>query len=636
MNSTHSNKKLIVTGATGFIGQHLVPLLLKNGYQIVAIARNEAKAQKFDWFDKVEFVSADISKAADKIQNASEASLIHLAWSDLSNYYSLSHFESNLPQSYNFIRSCVANGVSHVLVAGTCLEYGIQNGPISSNAETLPTNPYAFAKDALHQKLKFLAREKPFCLQWARLFYTYGKGQNPWSVLAQLDTNIDNGEDVFNMSKGEQLRDYLPVESVAKQLLELCMNRAPGKYNVCSGTPISVRRLVEQRIKERESNIQLNLGYYPYPDYEPISFWGLQDIGETVFLPTLPNSPLRAKNPNEKLAPMRLRRNTALNFVENAAFDEDLIDYSADYANSQAHSKKFTKHMESVLALLKKQSKRGDLIVEVGCGDGDFLEMVKKDGFFNIKGYDASYEGNSPNIEKRYLSEGDNIEAELVVLRHVLEHIPNPFAFLSMLKTVFGNAKIYIEVPNYDWIVANQTFFDITYEHVNYFSQRSLIKLFKEQKATHGLLFEEQYQYVFADLEALNPGFIDLYESNQWNYVSFADLFPNLEKTIERWERVAQGRDVYIWGAATKGCLFLAHCLNTKKLIDKVMFAIDQNPKKIGRYLPGSCIQIKSKEEFFEFAKGNELLIVSNPAYKDEIVTELKAAGLNQVEIKAL
>jgi FlaA1/EpsC-like NDP-sugar epimerase len=276
------------------------------------------------------------------------------------------------------------------------------------------------------------------------------------------------------------------------------------------------------------------------------------------------------------------------------------------------------------------------LIAEVGCGKGDFVEMVQADGFFKIQGYDASYEGNNTAIEKRYLNESDRIKADLVVLRHVLEHVPNPYNFLSMLKTVFGNTKIYIEVPNYDWIVANKTFFDITYEHVNYFSQLSLKKLFDPSATTHGLVFDDQYQYVIADLSTLNSEFNDLYQSKHWQYVSFADLFPNLRADIERLDAAAQGRSVYIWGAATKGCLFLAHCASSNQLIDKVAFAIDQNPQKIGRYLPGSLIQIKSKHDFLKSTESDALLIVSNPAYKDEIAKEVKAAGLNQIQIETL
>ena len=630
-------KRIIVTGATGFVGQHLVPLLLENGHKVVAVARDEEKARLFDWFNEVEFVSTCLSYGTKHLKISQGMSLIHLAWAGLPNYKSTFHFEQNLPESYEFIKSCIADGVNQVLVAGTCFEYGFRSGPIAANVQPCPSNPYGLAKDTLRQQLEFLSIEKPYCLQWARLFYMYGKGQSPKSILSQLDAAIDNGDAVFNMSGGEQLRDYLPIEVLVKQLYDLHQSQTKGAFNICSGKPISIRRLVEERIQKRSANITLNLGYYPYPDYEPMAFWGIRDVGETSLVPALPNAPLKEKDNNEQvLAPMRLRLNTRLNFVENEAFDGSLIDYSENYENSQAHSVKFQTHMKSVLALLKQQAKQGALIVEVGCGKGDFVEMVQADGFFKIQGYDASYEGNNTAIEKRYLNEDDRIKADLVVLRHVLEHVPNPYTFLSMLKAVFGNTKIYIEVPNYDWIVANKTFFDITYEHVNYFSQMSLKRLFGVSAITHGLLFDEQYQYVIADLASLNSDFNELYNSQNWEYISFNELFPNLQADIERLEKAAQGRSVYVWGAATKGCLFLAHCKNSNRLIDQVQYAIDQNPQKSGKFLPGSLVQIKSKYEFFETVQGEALLIVSNPAYKEEIEAEVKAAGLHKVRIETL
>ena len=91
-----------------------------------------------------------------------------------------------------------------------------------------------------------------------------------------------------------------------------------------------------------------------------------------------------------------------------------------------------------------------------------------------------------------------------------------------------------------------------------------------------------------------------MYESKYWKYVSFNDLFPNLRADIERLDTASKGRSVYIWGAATKGCLFLTHCAINNLLIDKVVFAIDQNPQKIGKYLPGSHIPILSPEHLKE------------------------------------
>ncbi len=629
-------RQVIVSGATGFVGQHLVPLLLDNNYQVIATARDSRKAKEFDWFKDVRFIESDFHKHDTQIPVELGAGLIHLAWQGLPNYRSLYHFEENLPSNYRFVRSLVLLGVRQVLVTGTCLEYGSQSGPIASDLEPKPNVPYAFAKDCLRQQLEFLTLDHSFCFQWARLFYLFGEGQNPNALLSQLDTAVYNKESIFNMSGGEQLRDYLPIKVAVRQLFDLYESGRAGIFNVCSGSPISVRRLVDWRIKELGSGIRPNLGFHPYADHEPMAFWGVRDIGETIFLPALPNAPLKSKQKMQALAPVRLRVNSALNFLENEAFDPTLIDYSKDYENSQAHSLKFTSHMSDVLTLLKQQLPKGSLLVEVGCGKGDFVEMVHADGYFNIRGFDAAYDGQSGLIEKRYLTGGDSIQADIVVLRHVLEHVARPYDFLLLLKSIFGSAVVYIEVPNYDWIISNSTFFDVTYEHVNYFSQRALKALFDRESTTHGLLFDDQYQYVISKISLLAPDFNCHYQSKNWKLISLNDIFPKMLPNLQRIDELAQGRSVFLWGAATKGCLFLAQCATHRLVLDKVKFAIDQNPQKLGKYLPGSLVPIKSKHAFFATAREGDLLLIANPAYKVEIEEEVKAAGLGKITIEML
>ncbi|MDA8800315.1 NAD(P)-dependent oxidoreductase [Amylibacter sp.] len=274
----NNKKKVIVTGATGFIGQNLIPYLIEKGYEITAISRNPQKAVDFDWFSKVDFIQKDISQHHEEVEIGENTGLFHLAWEGLPHYNSAHHYEENLPNNYNFVKKMIQSGIGQVLVTGTCFEYGFQSGPISSNTKTNPSNSYAIAKDNLHQHLKLFNEGTPFVFQWARLFYMYGNGQNPTSVIAQLDHAINNNETQFNMSEGEQLRDYLPITEVVEQLHKLFENSPAGTYNVCSGQPISIRSLVEARKLEKQSEINLNLGYFSYPDYEPMAFWGIKDI----------------------------------------------------------------------------------------------------------------------------------------------------------------------------------------------------------------------------------------------------------------------------------------------------------------------------------------------------------------------
>jgi len=632
------SEQVIVSGATGFIGQNLIPLLLSNNYEIIAIAKDENKARTFSWYNEVRFIALDFHKEKFPQISSEATSLIHLAWQGLPNYNSSFHIEENLPKNYAFIESLIDCGVRNILVTGTCLEYGMRSGAIASSALTAPVNPYAIAKDFLRKNLLNLQQQKSFSLKWARLFYMYGKGQNPDSILAKLDATIDTGEPVFNMSGGEQLRDYLSVESVAQKLLELFESNYEGAFNICSGRPVAIKNLVENRIREKASSIKMNLGYYPYPDYEPMNFWGIPDVlhPEILRIPTIPNRPLNSPNDTQYYGHLRLRYNRELDFTENAEFHPELAIYDHNYQNSQAYSHRFHEHMKSVLETIKKFFPSNSSIVEIGCGKGDFIEMVQQDGCFHISGYDATYEGSNPDIHKRYLADTDNLKADLIIIRHVLEHIQKPHEFLNLLRKIFGKASIYIEVPNYEWILNHQAFFDITYEHVNYFSQQSLLNLFDKKPVTTGLCFNEQYQYVIAEIDSLSKSFAEKYDNSAWQNMDFQSLFPSLQDKITAIERsISQTANAYIWGASTKGCMFLVHCRNSR-LINSIRFAIDANPGKWDKYLPDSLIPIKSKEIFFKQAKSGDVLIISNPNYHDEIVAELHRNAIIDVNVICL
>ncbi len=267
-------REIIVTGATGFIGRNIVPELCKLGYKVCLITRDKDFCKKLFKFLPAKIIEWDIKDGAPKIVIKNSTTLLHMAWEDLPNYESIHHIERNFTSSYALIKGFVEQGISSVVVTGTCLEYGMQSGCLKVNDVCNPITPYGLAKHSLHKSLLFLQNKMAFDLAWARLFYITGEGQSPNAVIPQLDSAIDRNDLQFNMSKGEQLRDYLPVKTVVDHLTTLLIQRSNGTFNISSGTPISIRQLVENRIKERKSNIKMNLGYYPYSKHEPMAFWG--------------------------------------------------------------------------------------------------------------------------------------------------------------------------------------------------------------------------------------------------------------------------------------------------------------------------------------------------------------------------
>jgi nucleoside-diphosphate-sugar epimerase len=268
--------KISVTGTNGFIGKYVVAELDRRNISANLIVRTPS-AELSDLLVNHHIVAIDLYDSRADVYELMGAPdvLIHLAWGGLPNYKSLHHFEDELPNQFKFLKRLIESGLKHLVVVGTCFEYGMQSGSMREDSQSQPTNPYGFAKDALRYQLEYLQKIKPFNLSWARLFYLYGDGQAENSLLPQLKRAIERKDKIFNMSGGEQLRDYLPVTEVAKDLVDLAMtSQDNGIVNICSGKPISVRKLVEDWMRENDWSIELNLGYYPYPDYEPMAFWG--------------------------------------------------------------------------------------------------------------------------------------------------------------------------------------------------------------------------------------------------------------------------------------------------------------------------------------------------------------------------
>lgn len=267
--------KITLTGASGFLGRHVVAGLIASGHAPHIVLRPGTEVPP-----GMEDLPLSRINLHDPSANAYAACgspdlLVHLAWDGLPNYLSLHHFESELPAQYRFLRRMIDGGLPKLIVTGTCFEYGMKSGCLCESDSAQPANPYGFAKRTLLSMLEMLRAEKPFDLTWARLFYLYGEGQASSSLFSQLCAAVEAGRANFPMSGGEQLRDFLPVGDFRRDFIRLAL--APGSHgvvNLCSGAPVSVRTLVERWLAERGWNIRLELGHYPYPDYEPMAFWG--------------------------------------------------------------------------------------------------------------------------------------------------------------------------------------------------------------------------------------------------------------------------------------------------------------------------------------------------------------------------
>ena len=307
------------------------------------------------------------------------------------------------------------------------------------------------------------------------------------------------------------------------------------------------------------------------------------------------------------------------NYIFNVDFDPGRIVYDEQYQNEQAHSEYFQDYLKSIIDLFKSQKFNESKIVEIGCGKGFFLERMREN-HFHITGFDPAYEGENPNIIKDYFSDQySNLDADLIVLRHVLEHVPDPLVFLhSIAKALNYTGKIYIEVPSLEWILNKGAFWDIFYEHCNYFTFSSLKAMFKT--AMQGVLFNNQYMFLIADLSDLQDQ-AGVCSSNQCRQSDFSYLFKKLELYKDF---VKKHAGMVIWGAGAKGATFVNLVDPDRKHISGV---IDINPKKQGGYIGKTGHEVISPIRLNKH-EVNEIFIM-NENYYDEVKASLTGVNAN-------
>ncbi len=268
--------KFAVIGATGYIGRHLISILIAQGHSVIAVVRDIHK--NFPLKEKCTVIESGDNQLYSLIKSREIDSLIYLAWGELDNYNSFRHINYELEFHFDFISSLIDAGLKSLIVSGTCLEYGKQSGELSENMKVKPENFYAIAKNELRKRLVKLQSNYNFNLVWTRIFYIYGDDQGDRTLFGQIQNAIENKDKTFNMSKGDQTRDYISIDKLSKVLSRLLVLRKNiGIINVCSGIPKSVKSLVEDWLDDKSYQMKLNTGFYSYNDYEPLHFWGNSD-----------------------------------------------------------------------------------------------------------------------------------------------------------------------------------------------------------------------------------------------------------------------------------------------------------------------------------------------------------------------
>lgn len=265
--------RIAVTGGNGFIGKYLIKFLIKDKknkiihlYRSKQIKHARIKNVKFD-------ISKKIKKNVYKEIGSSEY-LIHLAWDNLNNYNSKSHL-GTYTQNIKFFRNLHSYSLKKIFVMGTCFEYGKRNGELKENLRANPGNNYSKSKHNLKKKLFKIFKYKEPIVIWGRLFYIYGEDQDPRTLYGQFSKSIKDKKKIFNMSKGDQTRDYLNVNTVIKIIIKILKKSDKSDViNICSGRPVSLKNLVKKWQKKKKYKLKFNYGYYKNSVNEAQKFWG--------------------------------------------------------------------------------------------------------------------------------------------------------------------------------------------------------------------------------------------------------------------------------------------------------------------------------------------------------------------------
>ncbi|MDO8492263.1 MAG: class I SAM-dependent methyltransferase [bacterium] len=315
-------------------------------------------------------------------------------------------------------------------------------------------------------------------------------------------------------------------------------------------------------------------------------------------------------------------------FVFNADFREKLVDYSMEYDNTPDYSSRFHNYVKDIARRLYGEHRlEKKSVLEIGCGKGNFLKLLYSLGARDILGFDPAYEINSSVtdglvIRKLFNKNKLKEKVDFIICREVLEHISKPYSFIRDAISVLKDGGVmYFEVPSLDWIIKNETFFDFTYEHCNYFTKAAISKLFN-QFGFGNISFTDGVdgQYIQAEISkgrAEKPILKSLPTPDFSNISRFINQrMKEYKDMINTWGRFV------VWGVAGKGVTFL-NCLGISREVSP--YAIDINPQKHGKFVPITGQKIVGPELLRKERIDN--IIIMNPIYSREIKMAARKYG---------
>jgi len=332
-------------------------------------------------------------------------------------------------------------------------------------------------------------------------------------------------------------------------------------------------------------------------------------------------------------------------FISNVAFDPGLHEYSARYEATQSYSPTFSAFSRRLAtSLIEKHDLRGKRIIEIGCGQGEFLTELCELGNNQGVGFDPAYvaERSLAHSERVsiitdfYSEKYTNYTADFIVCKMTLEHIDQTGDLVHTVRRSIGDnpeTVVFFQIPNAARVLRDVAFWDIYYEHCSYFSRASLAYLFRS--AGFDILdiwtdYDDQYLMIDARIATGNgnrtaplhpPGSLEEIRG------ALAHFDGHISGELDRWkttlhELARLGQRIVIWGGGSKGVAFLT----TLGVRDEVPYVVDINPHKHGMYMAGTGQQIIAPEALVDYRP--DVVIVMNPVYYNEIQHSLDELGV--------
>jgi len=273
--------RVLVTGADGFIGSAVVRQLLRANHEVAALVRGTQLKRLSDVAERIDRIDGDLSAADGAALRAIAAwrpeGCIHLAWyAEPGKYLEARENLAALRGSLALLDALIDGGCRQFVGAGTCAEYADSDRPFREDSPTAPKTLYAACKLGLCLAGEQLARQGLVNFAWGRIFYLYGVGEDPRRMVPALVRALLQDQP-FDATPGEQVRDYLHVDDVARAFVTLLLQRASGIYNIASAQPLSIAELMRRIGRSVGKEHLIRLGAVPYRNWEPPFISGEND-----------------------------------------------------------------------------------------------------------------------------------------------------------------------------------------------------------------------------------------------------------------------------------------------------------------------------------------------------------------------